>query len=98
MILHLSVMLIAAQLTFLIGVDRTSPVLGCRVTALLLQYFLLSAFMVCYVLQSLKHRLSDCIFAYSGCWWTALCSTAHLFSFSTADHCLGLVYLLWGTW
>jgi hypothetical protein len=54
-ILHLSVMLIAAQLTFLIGVDRTTPITGCRVTALLLQYFLLSAFMVCEV--GLSHRL-----------------------------------------
>ena len=38
--------LIAAQLTFLIGIDRTTPALGCHIVALVLQFLLLSAFFV----------------------------------------------------
>ncbi len=38
--------LIGANLIFLIAIDRTSPEVDCRVAALLLQYFLLAAFMV----------------------------------------------------
>jgi hypothetical protein len=38
-------MLIGAQLTFLIGIDRTTPNLACHVSALFLYYFLLASFM-----------------------------------------------------
>lgn len=36
--------LAAAQLTFIVAVDRTDPIVGCQVTTLLLHFFLLSAF------------------------------------------------------
>ncbi len=45
-LINLCFNLIGANLIFLIAIDRTTPELNCRVTALLLQYFLLAAFMV----------------------------------------------------
>lgn len=44
MTMHLCFALIAAQLIFLIGIDRTSNRFGCQFIAALLQYFLLVAF------------------------------------------------------
>ena len=49
-IMNLCFMLTAAQLTFLIAIDKTSPTVNCRVTALLIEYFLLVAFAVCMLL------------------------------------------------
>jgi len=44
-VFHLCICLIAAQVLFLAGVDKTGNKTGCRVIALFLQYFLLAAFM-----------------------------------------------------
>jgi hypothetical protein len=58
-LMHLCCMLIGAELTFLIAIDRTSPRLDCQVTAILIEYFLLAAFMVC-VWASTDHWC-DCV-------------------------------------
>ena len=44
--MNLCLMLIGAQLTFILAIDKTSPRLGCQITAALIEYFLLAAFMV----------------------------------------------------
>lgn len=43
-LVHLCLALAAAQLIFLVGIDRTEPRTTCQVTTLLLHFFLLSAF------------------------------------------------------
>ena len=45
-LINLCLMLIGAQLAFLVGVDKTSPRVNCQITAALIEYFLLAAFMV----------------------------------------------------
>jgi hypothetical protein len=45
-LIHLCCTLIAANLIFLIAIDRTSPTVACQSAALFLQFFLLAAFMV----------------------------------------------------
>jgi hypothetical protein len=49
-------MLIAVDVIFLAGVDRTSPVTDCRVSSLFLLYFLLAAFMVRLISSLLKSK------------------------------------------
>jgi uncharacterized membrane protein YtjA (UPF0391 family) len=53
-IVHLCISLIAANILFLAGIDKTGSATGCGVIAVFLQYVLLVAFMV-----SLLHRFNS---------------------------------------